>query len=158
MKLLIKPSIVLGAIAGAVFGVLLLIPFVNAVAFLAYGLIGAGVVFYLKRNSFVGILSIQDGALIGAISGFIALISSMTVFLPIQLIINIASKTGLNIFSSFIMASYSLIVFPMFIFFIASLSALFNAFSGLVVAFIYEKIENQSVKDQGELEIFIDQE
>ncbi|OGI00992.1 MAG: hypothetical protein A2287_00190 [Candidatus Melainabacteria bacterium RIFOXYA12_FULL_32_12] len=158
MKLLIKSSVVLGAIAGAILGVILLIPFIQAFACFAYVLVGAGIVFYLKRNSFVGILSTHDGALIGAISGFTALVASSLVYLPIYSLINMVFRatSGLNPFGSFWVTSYSLFVIPMLIFFLALLSALFNAFSGLAVTYIYGLIENNSVQEDGE--ILIEQE
>lgn len=153
MKLLIKPSIILGAIVGAVFGLLLSIPFIQALACFIYIFIGGAIVFYLKRNSFVGILSIQDGALIGAISGFTALVASSVIYIPTMALFSLIfrSNAGLSFFGSFWITSYSLFVIPMIVFFIASLSALFNAFSGLAVAYAYELIENNSAKEEGEI-------
>ena len=157
MKLLIRPSLVLGAIAGLGFGVLLCIPFIQAFACFAYALIGGGIVFFLKRNSFVGVLSIHDGALIGALAGFAACITSSVIMVPLLAFLSLIPGFGfnLNIFSSFVMFSYSLLVLPLIIFFIALMSALFNAFSGLVVAYIYEKLEIDAPHDG---EILIDQE
>ena len=154
---LIKPAAVLGAIIGAIFGIVTLIPFIQCLTCFAIVFIGAGVVFYLKRNAFVGILSIQDGALIGGISGFTALVAASIIFLPVTYIISLFSshlpKTEINLTSSIMATSYILFILPMFVFFLALLSALFNAFSGLVVAYIYEKIENNPMKDEGGIDI-----
>lgn len=153
--MLIKSSLTLGAILGAILGVILLIPFINGFSCLIlFTLVGAGVVFYLKRNAFVGILSVQDGAMVGAISGFIALISASIVYLPISYILGLifspSSKAGATLISSFIVASYSIFVMLMLVFFIALLSSLFNAFSGLIAAYIYERIENIPEKEEPE--------
>jgi hypothetical protein len=150
MKLLIRPSVVLGAIAGLGFGILLLIPFIKAFACMTYVFIGAGIVFFLKRNALIGILSIQEGAIIGGISGFVAAVASAVVIIPIFSIINIISGSRLapNLFSSFTVASYSLIVLPLIVLFMALLSALFNAFSALVVTYIYEKLESSNIKEK----------
>lgn len=158
MKLLIKPSLFLGAIVGAAFGVILSIPLIQAFACFLYVFIGAGIVVYLKRNSLVGILTIHDGAFIGALSGFAALVASAAIYLPTMALLNLIFRTGtgLSLFSSFWVTSYSLFVIPMIVAFIAFLSALFNAFSGLVAAYIYEMTENNPMKEEGE--ILIDQE
>ena len=157
MKLLIKSSIVLGAILGAIFGVILLIPYIQALACFTYIFIGSAIVFYMKRNSFVGILSPQDGAIIGAVSGSSAIIASSIIYLPISFLINLIfrASTGLNPFGSFWVTSYSLLVIPMLVFFMALLSALFNAFSGLVVAYVYGLIENNPPEEG---QIYIEQE
>lgn len=138
---------------GLATGFILLIPFIQYFACFSFILIGAGTVFYLKKNSFVGILSLQDGALIGAIAGFIGLIASAIVYLPISwlknLIFNPIAQSGFHSSFSFMTTSFSFIVAIMLIFFVALMSALFNSFSGLVAAYVYEKIENLSIKDEG---------
>ncbi|MDD3012692.1 MAG: hypothetical protein PHC34_03210 [Candidatus Gastranaerophilales bacterium] len=153
--MLIKSSLTLGAITGAILGVILLIPFINSFScFILFTVVGAGIIFYLKKNSFIGVLSLQDGAMIGAISGFISLITASLVYLPasyiLSLIFSPLSKAGGNILSSFIVTSYSIFVMIMLVFFMALLSALFNAFCGLIAAYIYEKIENIPIKEEDE--------
>jgi hypothetical protein len=159
--MLIKPSVTLGAISGAILGLILLIPFINTFSCLIlFTVVGAGIVYYLKKNSFIGILSVQDGAMIGAISGFISLIAAALVYLPISYILSLIfsplSKAGFSLISSFVVASYSIFVMVMLTFFMALLSALFNAFSGLIVAYIYERMENIPIKE--EAEFIIEQE
>jgi len=158
--MLIKPSITLGAISGAVLGVILLIPLINTFScFILFTVVGAGIIYYLKKNSFIGMLSVQDGAMIGAISGFVSLVTASLVYLPVSyilgLIFNPLSKAGFNLASSFVVASYSIFVMIMLVFFMALLSALFNAFSGLIAAYIYERIEN--IPDREELEFTVEQ-
>ena len=157
LNVLIRPSLVLGAILGAVFGVLLLIPFTLTLCIVFYTitLIGGGVVFYLKRNAFVGILTPQDGALIGAVSGFSSAIAGAIVYLPIEYIISLFSPLSkhINTLNSVLTTGDTLFVWPMIIFVMALMSALCNAFSGLIVAYIYEKIENNPIKDEGGIDI-----
>jgi len=156
--MLIKPSLILGAISGAALGIFLLIPFINTFScFILFTIVGAGIVFYLKKNSFIGILSLQDGALVGAISGFISLVAAAVVYLPISYILSLIfspiSKAGGNLINSFMVASYSIFVMIMLTFFMALLSALFNAFSGLIAAYIYERIENNPIKEEKEFTV-----
>jgi hypothetical protein len=156
--MLIKPSLTLGAISGAILGIFLLIPFINSFScFILFTIVGAGVVFYLKNNSFIGILSLQDGAFIGAVSGFVSLITAALVYIPLSYILGLIfsplSKAGGTLVSSFIVASYSIFVMIMLVFFMALLSALFNAFSGLIVAYIFGRIENNPIKEEKEFSV-----
>lgn len=152
MKLLIKPAIVLGAITGAIFGILMLIPYIQALCCFAFAFIGAAIVFYLKKNNLIGLISSSDGALIGAVSGFIAIFAAATIFLPINyisaFIFDFKQNVEFNILTSLLSFSYSIFAMVMIVFFIAMLSSLFNAFSALVVAYIYERLESDLGKNE----------
>lgn len=129
-------------------GILLLIPYISILMFfLMFVLSGIAVIVVLKRFNAVGILSIYDGCYIGAVAGFVSLICSAAVYLPFSLIFG-----GRLLMTGF----DDIVVILMLVFFTAILSALFNAFSGLITAYIYEKIEtreNISFNDHFELEI-----
>lgn len=165
---LIRPSLLLGAIAGLIFGIIALfslIPFplfqlTPCLSCFSFTFIGAGVVFYLKKNSFLGFLSPQDGAFIGALSGFSGFIAASVIYLPVVYIFSLFSapmaKSSANLLNSMLVSGYSLIIIGMLVFFIALLSALFSAFSGLIAAYIYSKIENNPVIDEG-VDIIIEQ-
>lgn len=146
MKLIIKSTVILSAILGAILGFVLLIPVVNYFSCFLFTFIGGAIVYYLKKNNFVGILSTQDGALIGAIAGFTAIIAGSVTFSPIQLALNIIFNSikgnGMGILGSFAVVGYNIFAIGMLVFFLGLLSAIFNAFSGLIVAYIYQKIEN----------------
>jgi hypothetical protein len=154
---ILKTSVILSAIAGLAAGFLLLIPFLTPLIFLMlFVIIGAGVVVYLKKNELVGILSIQDGTLIGAVSGFVSLAAASVVYLPLLFIINLIFGTHLNQFglsNSLTIISYNLIFAVMMVFFTGLLSAVFNAFTGMVAAYIYEKIETRPFDFDSHLEI-----
>ncbi|MEI7475502.1 MAG: hypothetical protein WCK67_12070 [bacterium] len=157
MNTLIKPSAVLGAILGAALGIILLIPFLNVLGFLAFMLIGVGIVWYLKHYSFIGIITVKDGAIMGAVSGFCATIAASLIYLPFNIIywffISPALKTntwhGPNMVFSYIFISIILVLTA-----IAPMLALFNALSGMAAAFMYKKIENQQI--EGQTEFIID--
>lgn len=153
MNLLIKPAIVLGALIGGVLGVILLVPYIQGLSCFLFAFTGAAIIFYLKRNNLTGVLSLQDGALIGSVSGFTSIITASVILVPIAFILNMIFssqlKTGINLITSFISFSYSIFALLMIIFFIAMLSSLFNAFSALIVAYIYEKIEcNNNIPEE----------
>jgi len=151
--MLIKLSLKIGAILGVLLGVILLIPFINGVScFILYTSVGVAVVYYLKKRNLVGFLSYQDGALIGAVSGFISLITAAVVYLPVSyflgILFNPISKAGSALFSSLIVASYSMFVLTMIVIFMALLSALFNAFSGLITTYVYGITEQKPTEEE----------
>jgi len=160
MNLLIKPAIVLGAIIGAILGIILLIPYVQALSCLAFGFIGGAIIFYLKKNNLIGLLSSQDGSLMGAISGFVSVFAAAAVYIPISyitsLIFGIGKNPEINLISSFLSFSYSILALIMIVFFIAMLSSLFNAFSALLVSYIYERIESDIEAKEDRNDILID--
>lgn len=120
-------------------------------------LIGAGTIVYLKKNNLVGILSIQDGALIGAVSGFSSLIAASFIYIPGNSIISMFLGHHLIKFS-FVTASYDFILAFVLPFFIALiLSAPFNAFTGMIAAYIYEKIEDRPFEFPTNFEITQDE-
>ena len=147
MRFLIKSSAMLGAILGAILGLILLIPYVKCLSCFSFALSGAGVLYYLKKNSFADKLSIHDGAIIGAVSGFTAFVAASVVYLPMSyalgLLFSPITKSGPNFATSFILASYNLFIIPLLIFSIALLTALFSALSGLIAAYIYEQLEKR---------------
>lgn len=152
MKNLIKSTAILAAIAGGAMGILLLIPFLSPFVCFAYSLIGAGIIVYLKKNNFIGIISVQDGALLGAVAGFISAVASSVIFIPIACIINLiltsATPNILNIIPAFLSMSFSFIVLLMLVIFIAILSAVFNSFSALIATYIYSRIEEKPESNQ----------
>jgi len=157
MENILKTTLVLSAVAGLAAGVLLLIPFLTPlIVLLLFVIIGAGIIIYLKKNALVGILSVQDGTLIGAVAGFISLSAAAAVYLPFLFLINLIF--GSHIYkstfgSSFTNFTYNLFFVVILVFFTALLSAIFNAFTGMVAAYIYEKIENKPFEFHTHFEI-----
>lgn len=144
MERFILPSIYLGAISGVVFGILLLIPYISPfIFFLMFILAGILAVCVIKKSSSVGLLTIYDGLLIGSISGFISIIATSIIYLPI-----------VSIFGGyFSMKGYDLLAILIVVVSTALLSALFNAFSGLVTAYVFEKMDTKYMSFQDHFEI-----
>ncbi len=158
MKKIIKPVVILSALIGAIMGILILIPIINVFICLIFSLIGAGIVVFLKQRNLVGVLSVNDGAFIGAISGAVATISATIIYVPMVWFLGLFIKSygmlSLNAGASFVIASYNIIVIAMLVFFLAMLNALFNSFSALIATYIYEKIEEKErLKDIPEFTI-----
>ena len=160
MGYILKTTAFISAIAGLIMGILLLIPFLAPIIFfLLFIIFGVFIIIYLKKNNIAGLLSVQDGALIGAVSGCISLAAAFVIYLPAAFIIgnffsHNAYKFGFsNSFSDF---GYNIFFGIMLIFFTSLFSAMFNAFTGMITAYIYEKIEGQPLDYDFENHLHID--
>lgn len=140
--LLVKQTAILSSILGGILGVLTLIPFVRNFSFMLLILgIAAVVIIYMKKNDLIGIIDVREGAILGAIIGFVSFIAFSIVFMPLAILVkailgifNISYNTyGIDIF-----IQTGFFVLLMLIVFLGILSALMNAFAGLVTAYMYE--------------------
>ncbi len=147
MERFIIPSAFLGALSGVIFGILLLMPFIAPfIFFLMFILSGIFAVIILKKINAVGVLSVYDGCFIGTIAGFASLVGASVIYLPLAFLLG----------GYFSLKNYDILAILMLVFSTALLSALFNAFSALVTAYIFEKIETRGktgFKDHFELNI-----
>lgn len=139
---LLKQIAILSAIAGGALGFLSLIPYINIfsstilIVFLA-----SCVLIYMKKNDLIGIFDIKEGAVFGAVIGFVSFIAASVIYVPLNLIIGFIPKLGAQFFMRYFFNSFgSFIVLCMLIIFIALFSALMNAFAGLVTAYVYEAL------------------
>jgi len=155
MENFIRPSFFLGAILGLIFGILLLMPFIAPlVFFLVFLVAGVIVIIIMKKTNSIGIISLQDGCLIGALAGFSSLLSASAVFIPVSFLINKIFNVysgGFNFSKSLSITGYDIMAVSMLVVFTAVLSAIINAFTGMVTAFVYEKAENKGIKFEDHL-------
>lgn len=148
--LLVKQTAILSAILGGILGVLTLIPFVRNFSFLLLILcISAVVIIYMKRNDLIGIIDVKEGAILGAIIGFVSFIAFSIVFVPLATIFGLIFKN--SYFSWLVMFFKSgFFVLIMLVIFLGILSALMNAFAGLVTAYVYEILTGVKKEDKKE--------
>ncbi len=153
----IKPSIFLGAILGVLFGILLLIPFIAPLMFfLVFILAGIMVIVIMKKTNSAGIITLQDGCIIGALAGFSSLITTSVVYIPAAILIDKlfnTSSDGFSVSKSLALTGYNIMAISMLVFFIAVLSAIINAFSGMITAFVFEKLENKLLNFKDHLDM-----
>lgn len=144
MERFLIPSIFWGAVTGLVSGGLLLVPFIAPlIFFLIFILSGIAVIILLKRTPVTGIINIYDGCFIGAVAGFVTLFAASAVYLPITML------TG----GFLSIKGYDILAVLIIVFSTAILSSVFNAFSGLITAYIYEKIETRNISFEDHFEI-----
>ena len=140
--LLLKQLAILSAFAGAILGFVTIIPYVSALSFaILIFFLSAFILVYLKQNDLIGIINIREGCVFGAIIGFVAFIAFSIVFIPISSLLGLIFKTySLDVLSFFMNDFGSFVVLILLIISTAGLAALFNGFTGLITAYIYELI------------------
>ena len=144
--IILKQISILSALAGAALGLVTLIPYVGYVSFLiAFAFLSAVLIFYMKKNDFIGIINPQEGAIYGAIIGIVSFAAFLIVLAPIASIIGLIFKGYplgffgylFNNIGSFFFATLPLAVFSVL------MSALFNGFTGMVTAWVCELITGE---------------
>lgn len=141
--LILKQLAILSAVAGAILGFITVIPYVSALSFFTLILfLSAFVLAYLKQNDLIGIISIREGCIFGALIGFVSFIAFSVIYTPISMLLGWLIPSYTQGFMRFFLTGGigSTIVMLMLILFMAGLSALFNGFTGLVTAYVYELI------------------
>ena len=103
--------------------------------------LSAFVLAYLKQNEFIGLISIREGCIFGAVIGFISFIAFSIVYTPISMLLGWLIPSYTQGFLRFFMTSFgSFVVMILLMILMAGISALFNGFAGLVTAWVYELI------------------
>ena len=140
--LLLKQISIISAFAGAILGLVTIIPYLSFFSFMILLLLlGAIVLVYMKQNDLIGIINVKEGCVLGAIIGFVSFVAFSIMFVPISMILGWLIPSYTQGFMRFFLDSFgSLVVMVFLILFMAGISALFNAFAGLVTAYVYELI------------------
>ena len=140
--LLLKQMAILSAFAGVILGLITVVPFVSAISFFILILcLSAFILVYLKQNDLIGIISVREGCIFGAVIGFVSFITFSIVYTPISMLLGWLIPAYTQGFMRFFLSSFgSIIVMVLLIILMAGISALFNGFAGLVTAYVYEII------------------
>ena len=140
--LLIKQLSIISAITGVIFGLITVIPYVSLFSFIILlTCISAFILIYLKRNDLIGILSIKEGCISGAIVGFVSFIAFSIAYAPVSIVLaTLIPAYPQKHFLYFITDFGTFIVTLFIIIFIAGISALFNGFTGLITAYLYQMV------------------
>ena len=140
--LLLKQISLISAFAGAILGFITIVPYVSFLSFMVLILcLAALVIVYLKENELIGIISVREGCIFGALIGFVSFIAFSVVYAPLSMLLGWIFPSYTQGFLRFFLTSFgSFIVMVLLMILMAGLSALFNAFAGLVTAYVYELI------------------
>lgn len=143
--LLIKQISLLSVIAGAILGAITIIPYISFLTFMVLILfLSTFIIAYMKQNELIGIISIREGCIFGALIGFVSFIAFSVVYAPISMLIGWIFPNYTQGFLRFFLNSFgSIIVMFLLMILMAGISALMNGFAGLVTAWVYELISGQ---------------
>lgn len=152
-KLLLKQMSMLSSVLGLILGVLTVIPFICNFSFFALIVLAAPLVLiYMKKLDMIGLLDIRQGAMYGAVIGFISFIAFSVSFVPLATIIGFIYKGSYYLGVSLLFRS-GFFVLIMMVFFVAILAALMNAFSGLVTVYLYNQFEQKPAESKTDIDI-----
>ncbi len=138
--LLLKQLSILGLFAGGTIGLIATIPFLFWFCILIVMFwISALVLVYLKQQDLIGIINVREGSIFGAVIGFVAFLAFSIIFIPLSSLIGLIFKSySLDVLGFFMNDFGSFIVLILLIISTAGLAALFNGFTGLVTAYVFE--------------------
>lgn len=152
-ELLFKQMSMLSGVLGLILGVLTIIPFICNFSFFALMVLAAPILLiYMKKLNMIGILDPRQGAMYGALIGFVVFLGFSISFVPLATIIGFIYKGSFYLGVSLLFRS-GFFVLIMMVFFVAILCALMNAFSGLVTMYIYNQIEPQPQESHTDINI-----
>jgi hypothetical protein len=141
--LLLKQLSILSVFAGAILGFITIIPYVSFFSFmLLITCLSAFILVYLKQNDLIGIINVREGCIIGSVIGFVSFLAFSVVFTPISMLLGWLIPSYTQGFLRFFLTGGfgSFMVMLLLMILMAGLSALFNAVSGLITAYVYELI------------------
>ena len=152
-QLLLKQMGMLSSVLGLVLGVITIIPFICNFSFFALIVLAAPIILvYMKKLDMIGILDIRQGAMYGAIIGFISFVAFSVSFVPLATIIGFIYKGSYYLGVSLLFRT-GFFVLIMMVFFVALLAALMNAFSGLVTIYVYNQLEQKPEESKTDINI-----
>lgn len=141
--LLLKQLSILSVFAGLALGLLASVSYFTFILsiILVMFFVAVFVLVYFKRNDLIGIINIREGCILGSIIGFVSFMGFSVAFAPVSMLFGLLIKSYTLGFLRYFMGSFGTFVVMLFlILFMAGISALFNGFSGLVTAYVYELI------------------
>ncbi len=143
--IILKQLAILSVFAGIALGLITIIPYISFISFMILLLfLSAFIIAYLKQNDLIGIINTREGCIYGAVIGFVSFIAFSVVYAPLSMLIGWLVPSYTQGFLRFFLNSFgSLVVMILLVILMAGISALFNGFSGLVTAWIYELITGQ---------------
>lgn len=149
--LILKQLSILSAFVGVIFGLVTLIPYVSFISFFILILfISVFVIVYLKQNDLIGIISVREGCIFGTVIGFVSFIAFSIIYVPLSMLLSVFIQIYPQKHFLYFITDFGTFVVTLFILlFLAGISALFNGFSGLLTAYLYELITGVK-KENGE--------
>ena len=147
--IILKQLAILSIFAGVMLGLITIIPYISFLSFMILMVFLSAFIFvYLKQNDLIGIINTRDGCIYGALIGFVSFIAFSVVYSPISMLIGWLIPSYTQGFLRFFLSDFgSVIVMFLLMILMAGVSALFNGFTGLVTAWVYELLTGERKED-----------
>lgn len=131
--ILVKQISILSAFFGAIAGILTVIPYIGGISFtFELCFVAPLVIWLLLKYKCIVKDSINDGIIIGAISGFVSFLAFCALYVPISVILVKFFSYSASYGTAFIFKYSNLFLLTVVSVFMAVLSATINAFTGLL--------------------------
>ena len=156
-EIIIKRAVIFALILGALIGLLSSIPSLIGFSILVLSFFTSLIViFYMKRNEkYLGIITTQQGAILGGIIGFFSGVGFFVTFCPMVCILHLIFKT----YYSYGIPDILHDAFWLFIVIVIMVGAIFgmiNSATGMAVAWFLDKIEKKPENSDAPLDIKIE--
>lgn len=139
-KELLKVLSIFSLIAGAILGILPLIPALTGIAFfLLLFIISPFILIYFKHIKIIEDYNMEKCLILGAISGAIACVGFTLIYFPIAFILQLIFEINSFIWIKVLFSNIGFII-PM-VFFTSIISAISNTFSAFLIAYYFEFIK-----------------
>ena len=141
--LLLRQISVLSMFFGMIAGFLTLIPFIGMFSFLfLICFVAPLVIWLLIKYGCISLSSVNDGIIIGAISGFVAYLSFSIIFIPISFILMKLFHFAANYGVGMIVNNAGFFILFITSIFIGVIGATINAFTGFITFYVIEFINS----------------
>ncbi|MBQ3819463.1 hypothetical protein II810_03345 [bacterium] len=136
---LLRQISILSGFFGLVAGFITLIPYINIFSFIFLICFIAPIVIYLlAKYDCISLTSVQDGIIIGALSGFISYLAFSVIYIPISILLIKLFGYSANQGIALLLGNANLFILVIVSIFMGVLSATVNAFTGFLAYYVME--------------------
>ncbi len=156
--LILKRATILAAFLGAIVAVVGLIPFfiIYVVLFLSF-FASPAVLIFMKKKFLLGVLDMQQSALLGSAIGFACSVGFFVVFVPAICLIHLIFKNYYSYGIQYFVQFQALWLFIIILAMLAAILALTNSVSAMAVNYVYSQIEKVPEDAKMPVDITIDE-
>lgn len=144
-KSLLKLILLISAFLGVLFGVLTAIPYIGAIAFWLLLCFAAVIeTGFLSWLHLLKLYTVKESIVLSGIIGFVSFMVFCLVYIPIIIILNKVFNYSDNYLLAIMLGNANFFIILIFSVFMAILSATINAFSGCIMFYVKEFINNNN--------------
>lgn len=140
---LLRQICVLSILFGLIAGILTLIPFVGTFSFIfLICFIAPVVIWLLVKYGCISLSSMNEGIIIGAISGFVAYLAFSIIYIPISVVLMKLFHFAANYGVGIMLNNAGFFILFITSIFMGVIGATINAFTGFITFYVFEFINS----------------